>query len=384
MSSPVLALGFVLGTAFSLTVSWVLVTRIERVGARLDASEALLGLVAALAADTPEIASAVTALAHGQQSVGAGVVFGSNVFNLAALLGLGAVVAGGIALHSRVVVLAGGIAVWVALVCVLTIMNVVGPVTGLVLVLVVLAPYVVLAARGEAAPGLGRLPARLAAWLTRALSDEETELAEAVHPARGGASDAVVAAAALVAVVAVSVTLERAASELGGRLGVPGIVTGGLVLAGTTSLPNAVAAVYLARRGRGAATLSTALNSNALNVAVGFLIPGAVLGVARSSSHQVLVGAWYLALTGVVVLFAWVDSGVAADVGWLVLGAYAAFTGVVVGSALRGHVGVVTAVAPAGAGTAASAALLLRRARPRDRISRRPGGGPPAPPPRTG
>ena len=363
MSSPVLALVFVLGTAFSLATSWVLVTRIERVGARLDASEALLGLVAALAADTPEIASAVTALAHGQQSVGAGVVVGSNVFNLAALLGLGAVVAGGIVLHRRVVVLAGGIAVWVALVCVLTIMNVTAPVIGLVLVLVVLVPYVVLAARGRAAPGLGRLPARLAAWLTRALSDEEAELAEAIHPARGGATDAVVAAAALVAVVAVSVTLERVASKLGVRLGVPEIVTGGLVLAGTTSLPNAVAAVYLARRGRGAATLSTALNSNALNVAVGFLIPGAVLGVAHSSSHQVLVGVWYLALTGVVVLFAWVDSGVAADVGWLVLGAYAAFTGVVVSSALRGHVDPFTALAPAAAGTAVSAGLLLRRAR---------------------
>ena len=373
MSSPVLAVVFSLGTAFSLAASWVLVTRIERVGARLDASEALLGLVAALAADTPEIASAVTALAHGQQSVGAGVVVGSNVFNLAALLGLGAVVAGGIALHRRVVVLAGAIAVWVALACVLTIMNLIGPVTGLVLVAAVLVPYVALAARGRAAPGLGRLPARLGAWLTGALSDEEAELAEAIHPARGGAADAVVAGVALTAVVAVSVTLERVASRLGVRLGVPGIVTGGLVLAGTTSLPNAVAAVYLARRGRGAATLSTALNSNALNVAVGFLLPAAVLGVARSSSHQVLVGVWYLALTGVVVLFAWVDSGVASDAGWLVLGAYAAFTGVVVSSAVRGHVDPFTAIAPGAVGTVAAGALLLGRVR---RAGRR---RPPAP-----
>ena len=34
-----------------------------------------------------------------------------------------------------------------------------------------------------------------------------------------------------------------------------GIVTGGLVLAVVTSLPNAVAAIYLALRGRGAAAL---------------------------------------------------------------------------------------------------------------------------------
>ncbi|MGH3255230.1 MAG: hypothetical protein ACRDOU_07430, partial [Streptosporangiaceae bacterium] len=65
------------------------------------------------------------------------------------------------------------------------------------------------------------------------------------------------------------------------RYAVPEIVIGGLVLAAVTSLPNAVAAVYLAARGRGAATLSTALNSNTLNVAAGLLLPAAVIGLGR-------------------------------------------------------------------------------------------------------
>ena len=39
--------------------------------------------------DTPEVTSAVTALPHGQHDVGPGVVLGSNMFNLAALIGLG-------------------------------------------------------------------------------------------------------------------------------------------------------------------------------------------------------------------------------------------------------------------------------------------------------
>jgi hypothetical protein len=41
-----------------------------------------------------------------------------------------------------------------------------------------------------------------------------------------------------------------------------------------TSLPNAASAVYLAVRGRDAATLSIALNSNAINVTAGQLLPG--------------------------------------------------------------------------------------------------------------
>src|SRR5258708_4598868 len=104
-------MGKVAGALVSLATSWVLVSRLERVGERLGLSEALLGIVAALAADAPEVTAAVTALAGGQQRLGAGVVIGSNVFNLAALLGLGAVVAGRIRLHRQGVVLGGVVAV---------------------------------------------------------------------------------------------------------------------------------------------------------------------------------------------------------------------------------------------------------------------------------
>lgn len=75
----------------------------------------------------------------------------------------------------------------------------------------------------------------------------------------------VIAVLATAVVVGASVAMELTASTLGARRHVPEIVIGGLVLAGVTSLPDAVSALYLAVRGRGAATLSIALNSNALN-----------------------------------------------------------------------------------------------------------------------
>src|SRR5258708_18612491 len=115
MSSPWAAAAvFAAAAALSLGASAVLVVRLERLGARLGLSEALLGLVAALAADTPEVTSAVTALAHGQHDIGTGVVLGSNVFNLAALIGLGAVVAGRIRLNRRVGIFEGSVALWIA------------------------------------------------------------------------------------------------------------------------------------------------------------------------------------------------------------------------------------------------------------------------------
>ena len=118
---------FAAGVAVSLATSWVLVTRLERLGERAGISEALLGVLAALAADAPEITASVVALAHGQASVGAGVVIGSNVFNLAALLGLAAIVAGQIALHRRVVLFSGAVGAWIAAICLLAVLGVLTP-----------------------------------------------------------------------------------------------------------------------------------------------------------------------------------------------------------------------------------------------------------------
>jgi Ca2+/Na+ antiporter len=142
-----------------------------------------------------------------------------------------------------------------------------------------------------------------------------------------------VAAIAVVVVVGASVAMEQAASKLGSRDAVPEIVIGGLVLAAVTSLPNAVAALYLARRGRGAATLSTAMNSNALNVAAGLLVPASVTGLAPASASATLVAAWYVGLTAFVLASAYAGRGVRRAGGVVIVCAYLAFAGVLVVSA---------------------------------------------------
>jgi cation:H+ antiporter len=336
---PVLAvIVFAAGTVVSLAASQLLVSRLERVGAWLGLSEALLGMVAALAADAPEITASVSALAGHQQRVGAGVVLGSNVFNLAALLGLGAVVAGRIGLHRRVVLLGGAIAGWVALVALAVVGGVLPVPAGLVLAVTVLGLYLVLlGTEGRGIAGRimdgARLPWRWQAWLRAAVTEEEIELEDAIQPGPGRWRDVTAAGFALVAVVAASIAMERAAVSLGRRYGVPEIVVGGLVLAAVTSLPNAVAAVYLAARGRGHATLSTALNSNTINVVAGLLLPGAVLGLGRPTPQALLVVAWYAALTLAVLGLAWRHRGLSRGPGAVVIAAYAAFCGSLVATA---------------------------------------------------
>lgn len=360
MASGVWLVLFVLGTVVSLGSSWLLVSRLERLGERAGMSEALLGMVAALAADAPEITSSVTALAHGQAAVGAGVVVGSNVFNLAALLGLGAVVAGRIGLHRRVVWLSGSVAVWVALVCVLTVLGACSALAGLVLVVVVLLPYLVILGLRPARLAALPIPASWSGWLGAAVHEEELELDEAIRPRRGTWRDAVVAGVMLVVVVAASTLMESAGTTLGARWGVADIVTGGLVLAVVTSLPNAVAAVYLAARGRGAAVLSTALNSNALNIAAGLLLPAAITGMGPRTGQGILVAAWYAGMTVVALAFAYRDRGLSRLPGALIIVGYLVFVAALIVSTVQGRVGVAVAVVPAAAVGLAALALLAR------------------------
>ena len=149
MSVPVAALLFVGAFALTVASSIVLARELDRIGERLGFSEALLGIVTALGADAPEIASAVAALVAGHEDTGIGVVVGSNIFNLAALLGVSALIAGSVGIHRHGLFLTGGVAVLVAVVGALVALGVLPGFVGFVLALLFLVPYVVLAALHE-------------------------------------------------------------------------------------------------------------------------------------------------------------------------------------------------------------------------------------------
>ena len=315
---------FVLGALVSLGASWILVTRLERIGERFGLSEALLGLLTALAADTPEITAAVTALVHHQRTVGAGVVIGSNAFNLAALLGLGAIVAGRIELHRKVVLLGGSVALGIALLCMGAVTKVIDPPTGLGIGLAVMLAYAVVLSRPVYAVRWKAMPSRWARWLASAVDEEELELGAGIRPHRAEPRDFVTAVIALAAVIVASVEMERGASSLGANYHVPSVVLGGLVLAAVTSMPNAVAAVYLARHGRGAAAFSTALNSNAVNVVAGLLLPATFLGVSSPTGSTLLIAGTYLGLTLLTLVLAFTWRGLRQGAGWLIVAGYAA------------------------------------------------------------
>ena len=296
------------------------------------------------------------------------------MFNLAALIGLGAVLARGIKLHRRVIIFEGTVALWMVAISIAAATSLLSPVMALALALAVLAPYVYVSAVHPSGRSALPLPRWLRSWLAEAVAEEEQELSGAIRPGKSSPRDAATAILALCVVLAASAAMERSASALGARYAVPGVITGAIVLAAVTSLPNAVAAIFLARRGRASATLSEAFNSNTLNVLAGLLIP-AVIITGPSLAGALRIAIWCGLLTVTTIALALAGRGINRRSGTLIIAAYLAFAITVIASALRlaakqswtsWHGVQASATASRGP---ASAAEGLRRQPPRNTVS---------------
>jgi len=295
MSIGVALLVFAASFAITVASSIVLARLLDSVGERLGFSEALLGIVTALGADAPEIASAVAAIVAGHESTGVGVVVGSNVFNIAGLLGLSALLAGSVRIHAHGLALTGGVAIAVAVVGGLVAVGRLPGLAGLILALVAVAPYVTVSALHSGA----RM--RLPRVLREAVAEEQVDARrdEYARPATG--LDALTVIPALAAVVGGAYGMVAAAQSLADRWSVPDIVVGALVLAALTSIPNLIAAVRLARHGRGAACVSESFNSNNANVLIGLCVPAAILGLGSASGIEQFAAWWMVGMTVVAV-----------------------------------------------------------------------------------
>jgi cation:H+ antiporter len=278
--------------------------RLDRVGLSLGLPETLLGLLTALAADAPEVSSAVAALVRGAHDVGVGVVLGSNVFNLAAMIGLSAILAGGVKIRRQALAVEGAVGVAATLVVGLLILKVLGAWVTLVLLAFVLIPYLALFFRG------GKRP------------DHELVHGERILV------PALTLIPALVVIVAGATGMVDAALRLSDRWSVPDVIVGIVVLAILTSLPNAFTAVRLGLQGRGSALVSETLNSNTVNLVFGVSIPALFIAVGSTSALTGFDLGWLLLMTVLVIAVLARPRGVGRSEGAAILLLYAVFVAV--------------------------------------------------------
>lgn len=326
--SAVASLVFLGGLAVALVSSEFLVRGLGRLGAKLGLAAGLLGLLTALGADGPEISSAITALLSGAKDFGLGVILGSNLFNLAALLGLSSIVAGALRFPRLLVWVDGGVALYVTVIVALMFAAGLPPSAALLLIGVVFIVYLfVLAVQPHRLP---RLPLsaharhRLEA-MARLIHDD---LAQGAPPATAREwpwAPVYWLLPATVGIVAGSVAMVRSALQLGGQWHIPQAVLGGIALAVITSLPNAYAASRLALLGNGTAVLSLSFNSNTLNLLAGVSIPAVFLGGVGAAANAGVDIAWLLGLTLLAIGLGWWKRGLTRVAGAALIVGYLAF-----------------------------------------------------------
>jgi len=318
---------FVASIALMLLASAVFARRLDHIGLRLGLPEALLGLLTALAADAPEISSAISALLQHEHAVAVGVVVGSNAFNIAAMLGLSAVVTARVRGRHEALELEAFVGLWLVAVTLAVVAGGLGATTGAVLVAAVAVPYVVLLAAG---PRFARrLPLGVAeSRFVRRSFGEEHRRARPLDSHREASRLAATLLAALVVIVAGSVGAVRSATDLAHSWSVPQALVGVIVLAILTSLPNAWTGVRFGLQQRGSALISETLNSNSINIVAGLSVPAALGTLGAFSGLAVFDLAWLLGMTAAALVLFGKRDGAGRTAGAFLIVLYLAFLAV--------------------------------------------------------
>jgi cation:H+ antiporter len=304
--TPLIVALFAASLGATLLASAVFARRLDRLGRRFGWPEALVGLLTATASDGPELSSAIAAMAHGRQSVGVGVVVGSNLFNLAAMIGAVALLTGSVRIGRRALALEGGLALCVAGLSMAVLGGAIPAWAATLLCVGLGAAYLA---------ALGFRPRRAAHRL--ASSDSR----------RRGIAVIVVELPSIVAIGVGSLVMVRSALVLAERWHLSDALVGIVILAIATSVPNAFTAFRLGLAGRGDAMVSEALHSNSINVVGALLVPALILPLHGSS----MVGMGLMvALTALTLGLLARAAGVDRSAGVLIMCGYAVAAGVLV------------------------------------------------------
>lgn len=305
---------FIASLAVTLFAARMFARRLDRIGVRFGFPEALIGLLTALAADGPEISSALFALIKGNHGVGIGVLVGSNTFNIAAMLGVSALLAGRVCVSRGTLALEGAVSGATTVIAVVALLGWISPPVAAMLVLAVLAPYLVKTFETAEASE----PPLLAGGVQ---ADDPT------HHLLG----LIVVDVALI--IAGSVGMVEAALTLGRDWGISSAVLGTVVLGPLTSIPNAMTGIRLGLASRAEALVGDTLNSNTLNLAAGVIVPGLFVTLAASSHTDRLELWWLVGATALTLLLLARRRGLGRLGGGLLIASYGGFVAIAIGGA---------------------------------------------------
>ncbi|MEK9837843.1 MAG: calcium/sodium antiporter [Ilumatobacter sp.] len=285
--SPLVAVWFVVGVVALVVGAESLVRGSSRLAARSGLSPVVIGLtVVAFGTSAPELAVSIGAAAGGESEIALGNVIGSNIANVLLVLGLSAVVGGGLVVAQRIVRVDVPIMIVMsALVLVLGLDGRIGRLDGGLFVAILIV-YLVWRVRwgvgdqdaDEDHDGVADA-ATLASEYSSALGREKI---------RGSSlwRDLLYVVGGLALLVVGAQSLVTAATDIARALDISELVIGLTVVAVGTSLPEIATSVVAAARGQRDMAVGNAIGSNLFNILAVLGITGVVSPVIVSSGAR--------------------------------------------------------------------------------------------------
>ncbi|WP_049985555.1 calcium/sodium antiporter [Halobellus rufus] len=310
VGTPAAQVGVILLTVLGLWIGARLLTDAGvRLARRFGLSELTVGLtIVALGTSMPELAVSVDAALKGTGDIAVGNVLGSNIYNVAFILGVLSLIRVLPIADSLVrrdgAALLGSALLGAVVISDLRVTRVEGAV--LALAFVAYTGYLLRAARGESAA-----------------ENRPREPGEAVPLATGRASvrgrDAIAFVAGLAIVLVSGDFLVLAASELARSAGISEWVIGGTIVAAGTSTPEFAVSLVAVTRGSVGVSVGNVIGSNVLNV-TGILGVAALVRPLATSPAALETLAWLVAITVLLVAALWTGRALSRLEGGLLAG----------------------------------------------------------------
>ena len=139
---------FVVSIVLTLVAAATFARRLDRLGAKFGLSEVSIWLLTAIAADGPEVSSALVALIKGAHDASVGIIVGSNMFNLAAMLGVSALLVGSVLVPRKTLLLEGTAGLLVTAIVIALLLGWAPVAAAIVMLACVVVPYLVLVVGG--------------------------------------------------------------------------------------------------------------------------------------------------------------------------------------------------------------------------------------------
>jgi cation:H+ antiporter len=279
---PIAPLLFLISLLIVMVTSAWFTRRLEALCEAFGLSIGILSLLSAIGANIPNYAASAVAIIGGHTYVGIGIIVGSSIYNIAIILGLCTLTsreAPGITLNAQESQDARGIA-WYALAIVLSILVVIAllPATAAIAEPRQVSPMHFLVPIASVIV-LGIFSALIVHILRRSHPAPASPLATHSHTHLSRSPSVrvfrLIGEVVLSLVVALMgvLVMVQSGQTVSTDVHLPQALTGLVVLAVATSLPNTVVAVSLARTGEAAASVEEIFSSNSINAALGLALP---------------------------------------------------------------------------------------------------------------